>query len=65
MPREKITRNDGRNVHVGWTDSSVQLAILEGSENTGFWSENLSRPDINRLIAELRKARDKAYGRDE
>lgn len=72
MPKETVrTDNGGTAVRVGWqADTGVQLASLrnadyEGSDEANGQFVNLDRPQLNRLIRVLRRARDAAYGRDE
>lgn len=75
MPRETIqvgTPNNPAEVNVGWQNGgmggSVQLSTIgipDGqSEPDGMWVD-LTRDDINRLIKNLRRARDGSYGKDE
>lgn len=62
-------------VKVGWSDQWVQLATvardpvthetLKVPGDADSWYVDLDRRGINDLIRELRKARDRAYGRDE
>ena len=72
MPKETIqvgkTESDPAEVNVGWSEGYVQLATLAipngGEAQEGMWVD-LSRTQINQLIQNLRKARDRAYGKDE
>jgi hypothetical protein len=73
MPKEVVRLHEG-SVTVGWTEGQiVQLGI--GQEKLFRFKGNpeefndlfvdLGRQDINNLIRNLRKARDRAFGRDE
>lgn len=67
----QVTWNEGQYVQIGidlgkpflFAEDSV-LSAEDGPERTSLWFD-LSRPEINRLIKTLRRARDAAYGRDE
>ena len=64
-------------VKVAWSDQHVEVGVIcreththttiELPEGQGFdsWYSTLDRRGINQLIKNLRKARDRAYGRDE
>lgn len=65
-------------LHVNWDSNYVQVSInltaariklwadqLDGETHSAFYTPELSRQEINKLIRVLRTARDKAYGRDE
>lgn len=72
MPKETIQvgkrSDDPAEVNVGWSEGYVQLSTvaipLGGELQQGMWVD-LNRNQINRLIKNLRRARDAAYGRDE
>ncbi len=68
MPRETVTVGQPVETHVGWhPQGTVQIGLVPlgakpGEE--GMWTD-LSRSEVNRFIQVLRRARDRAYGRDE
>lgn len=69
-PPNSVGDKDLAGVEVAWgRDTYVQIATVrpDGSEPSGKygWYVDLDRDQINRLIRNLRKARDQAYGADE
>ena len=69
MPKETIKRQRVTDESPEWSldvrwmkDRGVQVgAFIEGDFEAGQFFD-MSRDDINHMIAKLRKARDKAYG---
>jgi hypothetical protein len=68
MPKEAIlTENDEKFVEVGWSPfpaGSVQIGVGLEDEDNMSWYADLNRDQVNQVIRNLRKARDRAFGAD-
>lgn len=73
MPKEVVRLHEG-SVTVGWTEGQIVQLGVAGEKLFRFKGDpeeyndlyvDLGRHDINNLIRNLRKARDKAFGHDE
>lgn len=51
-------------IHVGW-DAHGRVQVGVERPDTSLWSEDMDWAQVNELIRLLRRARDRAFGRDE